>query len=67
MRFIRGLGDRVATEDVAALEFLNGVERALDDAWAVAVAGLRGGGYTDREIGAQLGISRQAVEQKWPR
>jgi hypothetical protein len=33
----------------------------------VVIAGIRRSGFTDRQIGAVLGTTRQAVEQRWPR
>lgn len=66
-RLVRALGKRIATEDPEALELLLALEGDLGEAWRVAVAGLRGSGFLDREIGEVLGCSRQAVEQRWPR
>jgi hypothetical protein len=66
-RLVRALGRRLAEEDLDALELLLGLELELAQAWAVAVAGLRLTGASDRDIGAALGVTRQAVEQRWPR
>ena len=66
-RQIRAVGRRIATEDPADLRFLLDLERELQRAWRIAVVGIRGAGFTDREIGEILGTSRQAVEQRWPR
>ena len=65
-RLVRSVGKRVAGEDTDGIEQLSLVEAALSDAWTVAVAGLRRN-YSDRAIGDALGITRQAVEQRWPR
>ncbi len=65
-RLIRAVGKRVAEEDTDALEQLVELDRAMADAWATAIAGLRRN-YSDREIGDQLRITRQAVEKRWPR
>jgi hypothetical protein len=65
-RFVAALGKRVATEDVDSLRLLRELDRAVERTWATAVAGLRTTGYSDREIGEQLGITRQAVQQRWP-
>jgi len=37
----------------------------IDTAIAGAVKGLRGCGYSWAEIGARLGITRQAAQQRW--
>jgi len=37
----------------------------IDTAIAEAVKGLRGCGYSWAEIGARLGITRQAAQQRW--
>jgi biotin operon repressor len=39
----------------------------IDTAIAEAVTGLRACGYSWAEIGARLGITRQAVQQQWAR
>lgn len=66
-RLIRSVGKRVATEDPDGLESLEQLDRAVRDAWSTAVAGLRASGFTDRDLGRQLGMTRQAIEQRWPR
>jgi hypothetical protein len=66
-RLIRSVGKRIATEDPDGLAALGLLQESLDEAWSAAVEGLRSSGYTDREIGAELGTTRQAVEQRWPR
>jgi hypothetical protein len=65
-RLIRTLGKRIGTEDPGDLRSLIVLDEELR-AWRVAVAGMRQSGFTDREIGAALGTTRQAVEQRWPR
>lgn len=65
-RLIRSVGRRVAEEDADGLEQLQRLDEAMAQAWATAIAGLRRN-YSDREIGAALGVTRQAVEQRWPR
>ncbi|WDZ86372.1 hypothetical protein [Micromonospora cathayae] len=64
-RIIRAHGRRVATGDVEALRDLVSLSAALDDAIGAAVVGLRAFGYSWAEIGARLGISRQAAQQRW--
>jgi hypothetical protein len=66
VRLIRGMGKRAAT-DLVALEWLAGAVDYARDALAMAVDGCRGRGYSDGEIGAALGITRQAVGQRFGR
>ena len=66
-RLILAVGKRVATEDDKDLEVLLDLEVQLRKAWSLAVAGLRRSNYTDGDIGAVLGITKQAVQQRWPR
>lgn len=66
-RLIRVIGKRVSTEDPDGLLLLDALEQEVRQAWKIAVEGLRHSGYTDREIGMIIGITRQAVEQRWPR
>jgi hypothetical protein len=66
-RLIRSVGKRVAQEDETSLVELVKLERTLAEAWAIAVAGLRADAVTDGQIGRVLGVTRQAVEQRWPR
>ncbi|MEO3820988.1 hypothetical protein [Plantactinospora sp. B24E8] len=64
-RIIRAHGRRVATGDVEALRDLVALSAELDQAIGNAVLGLRAFGYSWAEIGARLGISRQAAQQRW--
>ena len=66
-RLIGAVGKRVALEDPEDLLHLIRLEAELDDAFRVAVAGLRETGYSDGAIGAVFGITKQAVQQRWPR
>ena len=66
MRLIRGMGKR-ASADLEALEWLAGAADYARQALAVAVDGCRARGYSDGEIGAALGITRQAVGQRFGR
>lgn len=66
-RLMRSMGRRVAQEDERSLAALERLEDELAGAWADAVAGLRAIGVSDVAIGRELGITRQAVEQRWPR
>jgi hypothetical protein len=64
-RIIRAHGRRVATGDVEALRDLVALSTVIDEAIGQAVVGLRAFGYSWAEIGARLGISRQAAQQRW--
>jgi len=67
-RLIRAVGRRVGRDgDPAGLAELQGLQDQLTAAWSDAVAGLRELGFSDAAIAAELGITRQAVYQKWPR
>lgn len=65
-RLIRTMGVR-ASADVEALRWLAGAVEHARGALAMAVDGCRARGYSDGEIGAALGISRQAVWKRFPR
>ena len=64
-RILRAYARRVATGDVEALITMTGLAADLDTAIGQAVQGLRGFGYSWAEIGARLGITRQAAQQRW--
>jgi hypothetical protein len=66
VRLIRKMGVR-ASADLEALKWLAGAAEHARGALAVAVDGCRARGYSDGEIGAALGISRQAVGQRFGR
>ena len=66
VRLIRGMSKR-ASADLEALEWLAGAVDYARDALAMAVDGCRARGYSDGEIGAALGITRQAVWKRFPR
>jgi DNA-binding NarL/FixJ family response regulator len=66
-RLIRSLGSRAAHEDTDALHNLRDLEAELESAWKVAIAGLRRSGFSDTDIGTELGITKQAVQKRWPR
>jgi len=61
---LRAYSGRVGDGDVEALVLLVGLAQEIDAAMAEAVKGLRAHGYSWAEIGARLGISRQAVQQR---
>jgi hypothetical protein len=56
-----------ASADLEALEWLAGAVDHARNALAMAVDGCRARGYSDGEIGAALGITRQAVGQRFGR
>lgn len=66
-RLIRSLGRRIAAGDLDGAELLLGLEAEVTAAWSAGVAGWRRTGYSDSEIGAALGVTKQAVQQRWPR
>lgn len=66
-RLLRSVGRRIGEEDPEKLESLRAIEAALAAAWLDAIDGLRSLGYTDGEIGSQLGVTKQAVSLRWSR
>ena len=62
-RILRAYSRRVG--DVEALALMLGLAEEIDTAIAEAVKGLRACGYSWAEIGARLGITRQAAQQRW--
>jgi len=58
-------GRRVGDDDVEALALMLSLAEEIDTAIAEAVKGLRSHGYSWAEIGARLGIARQAAQQRW--
>jgi hypothetical protein len=64
-RMIRAYARRVGEGDVEELPRMIDMHRALDEALAVAVAGLRDFGYSWGEIAKRIGTSRQAAQQRW--
>jgi hypothetical protein len=64
-RILRAYIRRVADGDVETLIAMTGLAAEIDTAIGNAVTGLRGFGYSWAEIGAPLGIIRQAAQQRW--
>ena len=64
-RILRAYARRVGDGDVEALALMVGLAEQIDAAIAQAVTGLRACGYSRAEIGARLGITRQAAQQRW--
>lgn len=66
-RIVRAVGRRLEHEDLDGFRLLAELEAELEAARARLVHGLRASGYSDTRIGGELGITRQAVQQRWPR
>jgi hypothetical protein len=64
-RILRAYARRVAAGDVEALTLMLDLSAEIDAAIGQAVTGLRAFGYSWAEIGARLGITRQAAQQRW--
>jgi hypothetical protein len=64
-RILRAYARRVADGDAEALIAMTGLAHEIDAAIGQAVTGLRAFGYSWAEIGARLGITRQAAQQRW--
>lgn len=63
MRVAKSLGDRVGDGDVEHLRFIRTLREVVEEAEGRAILGLLAQGYSYAEIGAGLGISRQAVHK----
>jgi hypothetical protein len=64
-RILRAYARRVADGDVDALIAMTGLAAEINTAIGQAVTGLRHFGYSWADIGARLGITRQAAQQRW--
>src|SRR5215475_12519227 len=64
-RVVKAYARRVADGDIAALRELVVFVTDVDDATRVAVAGLRRWGYSWFDIATQVGMSKQAAQQRW--
>jgi len=64
-RILRAYSRRIATGDIESLTHLITLADDINDATQQAVNGLRSTGYSWAEIGARLGITRQAAQQRW--
>lgn len=64
-RMIRAAGRRVGTADPDQLAALARLRRTLDEALADAVAGQRAAGIQWQSMGDALGVTKQAVIQRW--
>lgn len=63
MRVAKSLGDRVGDGDPHHLEYIRTLREVVREAEGRAILGLMAQGYSYAEIGAGLGISRQAVHK----
>ena len=66
-RIVRVVGARLADDDPDSLALLAGLDAEVKRAWRVAVRGMRQAGFSDREIGEALGITKQTVQERWER
>jgi hypothetical protein len=64
-RVIRAFGRRIAAGDIDALADAAFLSGQLDTAIKAAVSGLRDRGYSWTDIGRQLGVTRQAAQQRF--
>lgn len=64
-RILRALGKRVGEGDIDALPDMLAMQDEVATAIDDAVAGLRLHGYSWADIGARIGITRQAAFQRW--
>jgi hypothetical protein len=64
-RVLRAYGRRIALGDIDAITELNNLFEEVESALGRAVLGLRLLGYSWAEIGKRLGVTRQAVHERW--
>jgi hypothetical protein len=64
-RVLRAYARRVGTGDIDALTSMTDLAAEIDTVICQAVASLRAFGYSWADIGARLGITRQAAQQRW--
>ena len=64
-RILRAYAQRIATGDIEAITHMAALADETDRAIRRAITGLRGYGYSWAEIGARLGVTRQAAQQRW--
>jgi hypothetical protein len=63
-RIVRAYSRRVADGDVEALADLVNLGKAVDEAIVTAIIGLSRFGYSDAEIAARLGVTKQAIQKR---
>lgn len=66
-RLVTAIGRRTADGDPEDLIELVSVQATVEAAFQIAVEGLRAQGRCDTDIGRVLGVTKQAVQQRWPR
>ena len=64
-RILRAYARRISVGDIDALADITILAADIDNATRHAVTGLRETGYSWAEIGAALGVTRQAAQQRW--
>jgi hypothetical protein len=64
-RIIRAFGRRIEAGDIDALADVAFLSAQLDHTIRESVTGLRQRGYSWADIGRQLGVTRQAAQQRW--
>lgn len=64
-RLIRAAGKRLAGYDPDQLPRLQALHRAVDDAMVTAVRGMRAQGITWVSIANELGVTKEAVVQRY--
>jgi hypothetical protein len=64
-RVIRAYSRRVASGDIDAIAEMAATADHLDTAIGDAITGLRTIGYSWADIALRLGVTRQAVQQRW--
>ena len=67
VRLVQALGRRCADGDPDTARLLLLIDQELRNALSRAVLSWRRHGFTDQQIGRELGVTRQAVEKRWPR
>ena len=64
-RVLRAYARRICAGDIDALPGITILAADIDTAIRQAITGLRETGYSWAEIGARLGVTRQAAQQRW--
>src|SRR5215470_19743945 len=64
-RVIRAYSRRVGSGDIDAIAEMAALADHLDAAIGDAITGLRAIGYSWADIALRLGVTRQAVQQRW--
>ena len=64
-RVLRAYGRRIAQGDIDAITELSTLFGEVEAALGTAVLGLRLLGYSWADIGKRLGVTRQAVHERW--